>query len=111
VNIENQFTKFHRPMTDEEKHRAKVEAYWMLFLAQNACPDPSPDGSYFLGSIDDARVKAWEKDTPYSPARRTSGRQGQEILRHEACHVATWAETEEHGTERRSCMVKLGADK
>jgi predicted SprT family Zn-dependent metalloprotease len=43
------------------------------------------------------------------PDEITTEQQAREVLRHEACHVATWAEPEEHGSQWQSCMSKLNA--
>jgi|SRR6516164_11813789 hypothetical protein len=43
------------------------------------------------------------------PITVTTEREAREVLRHEACHVATWAESEAHGVKWQACVVRLNA--
>jgi len=54
--------------TADEVHCDHIAAMWALFLVQNATAKPSPDGSYYLGEISDARngSQRWHRETPYS---------------------------------------------
>lgn len=43
------------------------------------------------------------------PNTVTTECEAREVLRHEACHIATWAEPEAHGVLWQSCMNRLNA--
>jgi len=46
-----------------------VFRYFQMYLRANANPKPEPDGSFFLGNVEEVREKNWTKATPYSPAQ------------------------------------------
>jgi hypothetical protein len=42
------------------------------------------------------------------PNTVTTEREAREVLRHEACHVFTWAEIADHGSQWQACMDRGG---
>jgi predicted SprT family Zn-dependent metalloprotease len=89
---------------------------WYVDLNHAKFDGELPDAKVSWGGLDNGRLGSTQGFADGSfeilldPDAVTTEPQARKVLRHEACHVATWAETEEHGTEWRSCTVKLGAD-
>ena len=51
--------------------REYYERLFMMFLTRNAHPAPEPDGSFYVGPIEEeVPEKNWSRPTPYSLASK-----------------------------------------
>jgi SprT-like family len=66
-----------------------------------------PVGNDWLGSTRGCSDGSFE--IVLDPNMVTTESEAREVLQHEACHVATWTESEAHGIQWRSCMERLNA--
>jgi hypothetical protein len=47
---------------------ALILAYWILYGSRPSNPEPEPDGSYFIGTVEEPRLQDQRllRETPYS---------------------------------------------
>ena len=60
-------------MMDQREFDTFVIAMFFLWASRPKDPNPQPDGSFFIGEVNDVPPKTWERLTPYSPAVKISG--------------------------------------
>ena len=64
-----EIVKHRRSKTPQELHDEKVFAYWLLWASRPRDAEPDETGAYFIGGVENAPEKNWERLTPYSIAR------------------------------------------